>query len=130
MSALLPSDLQMFERFRIPAQLVIQAGVVRVSNEEAREKYGLVGSATMDMSGICFPYIDPLTGARHTCRVRRDNPESEKGKTKGKYLAPFGDRRHPYLVPGCGDLIQDVNIALVLVEAEKSTLALDRKSVV
>jgi hypothetical protein len=124
MSALLPSDLQMFERFRIPAQLVIQAGVVRVSNEEAREKYGLVGSATMDMSGICFPYIDPLTGARHTCRVRRDNPESEKGKTKGKYLAPFGDRRHPYLVPGCGDLIQDVNIALVLVEAEKSTLAL------
>jgi hypothetical protein len=116
--------LQCSSAFVSQRTCLYKPGVVRVSNEEAREKFGLVGSATMDMSGLCFPYNDPLTGSRHTCRVRRDNPEWEKGKEKGKYQAPFGDKRHLYLVPGCGDLIDDVNVPLVLSEAEKSTLAL------
>lgn len=124
MSELLPSDLAMFERLRIPADLIAQAGIVRVSDREAREKYGLVGPASMDMSGVCFGYIDPLTGVRHTCRVRRDNPDSEGGKARSKYVAPYGDKRHLYFVPGCGALVHDVSVPVVLIESEKAALSL------
>jgi hypothetical protein len=122
--ALLPRDLEMFAKIGVGTERLERAGIERVDNYTARYKYGLVGSSNMDMSGICFPYIDPLTGIRHTCRVRRDNFEIENGKPKGKYLSPYGDRRHLYFVPGCVELVEDRTVPIVFVEAEKSALAL------
>jgi hypothetical protein len=77
-----------------------------------------------DNGGIAFPYYDPLTGVRHTCRLRRDHPDFENGVEKKKYLAAFGDRRHLYMVRGCAEQVLDITVPVVLVEAEKSALAL------
>lgn len=48
----------------------------------------------------------------------------EDGKPVKKYLVPYGDCRHAYIVPGDYNLGQDPDVPVVLVEAEKSTLAL------
>jgi hypothetical protein len=116
------SDLSTFARLRIPIELLVLAGVERVTDPEAREKFGIAGSG--DMSGIVFPYLDACNGRRTTARVRRDNPEIEAGRTKRKYILPFGDRRHLYFPPGSADLLADPTIPIILVEAEKSSLAL------
>lgn len=77
------------------------------------------------MGGIVFPYFSPTDGVRRTCRVRRDHPEMENGKPKKKYVVPYGDRRHLYFVPGSAALgSDDPTVPVVLVEAEKSALAL------
>src|ERR1039458_209882 len=118
------SDLSMFERLGIPAELLIRAGVERVTDREARDKFGIKGSG--DMSGIAFPYIDPETmsnGRRRTyVRIRRDHPEFENGKPKKKYVAPYGDRKRLYFPP-IPELFGDATVPIVLVEAEKSSLA-------
>ena len=75
-SWLTPTDLAAFSCLRIPLDLLLLAGVQRVTDHEAREKYGIRGPATSDMSGIVFPYFNVATGARVTARVRRDNPET------------------------------------------------------
>ena len=116
------ADLQMFTRFNISQELLERAGVERVTDTEVREKYGI--TCPGDMSGIAFPYFSPLDGVRRTCRVRRDHPEMEGGKPKRKYVAGCGDHRHLYFVPGCAELLSDSNAPIVLVEAEKSALAL------
>lgn len=118
---LMPADLEMFRRLRIDPELLARAGIERVTDREARQKFGLNG--TGDNAGIVFPYVDAV-GIRRTCRLRRDHPDMEDGKPVKKYLAPYGDRRHAYLVPGDHPLGQDAAIPVVLVEAEKSTLAL------
>jgi len=112
----------MFAGLGIQPDLLNRARIERVTDSEAREKFGITGSG--DMRGIVFPYCDPLTGVRHTARVRRDHPEIENGKPKNKYLSPYGDRRHLYLVPGCSEQVKDGSTPVVLVEAEKSVLAL------
>ena len=119
---LTPEDLARFARLGINEELLAAAGVQRVTNREAREKYGITGHG--DMAGILFPYGSPLTGTRCTARLRRDNPEIEDGRPKNKYISAYGDRRHLYLVPGCADLVSDFTVPIVLVEAEKSALAL------
>jgi len=124
MSALASSDVAVFRHLRIDPDLVQRAGIERVTDEEARTKFGFRTSRTMDLSGILFPYLDPLTNRRHTARVRRDRPEIEDGKPKRKYLSPYGDKHHLYLVPGCAELVHDVSTPLVLVEAEKSALSI------
>lgn len=91
------SDLSTFERLGIPTALLVLAGVERVTDQVAREKYGI--TCPGDMSGIAFPYVDPLNGRRKTARVRRDNPEIEAGQPKRKYVSAFGDRRHLYFPP-------------------------------
>lgn len=115
-------DLEMFARFRIPLELIERAGIERVTDAEARVRYGIQGHG--DMAGIAYPYRDPVTGRRWTCRLRRDNPELEDGKPKRKYMSPWGDRRHLYFVPGTTELLADTGVPVVLVEAEKSALAL------
>jgi hypothetical protein len=112
----------MFRKLGIPPELPERAGVERVTDAEAREKYGITGNG--DMAGIVFPYRDPLTGVRCTARLRRDNPEIEDGKPKNKYLCPYGDRHHLYFPPGCAERVRDSTVPIVLVEAEKSALAL------
>jgi hypothetical protein len=116
------TDLRMFARLGIPSELLAHAGVERVTDREAREKYGIIGSG--DFSGIVFPYVDPRSGRRTTARVRRDNPEIEAEQPKRKYVSAFGDRRHLYFPPGSAELLADPAIPIILVEAEKSSLAL------
>jgi uncharacterized protein (DUF927 family) len=98
--------------------------VQRVTDGEAREKYGITGPATSDMSGIVFPYFSVATGARVTARLRRDNPEIEDGKEKNKYVSAYGDHKHLFFPPDAADKLQDPGTPIVLVEAEKSALAL------
>src|SRR5437667_12638648 len=119
---LTPADLAMFLRLGIPAELLNRAGIERVTDREARERFGIVGYG--DMSGIVFPYMDPMNGHRWTARVRRDNPEIEGRKPRNKYISAYGDRRHLYFPPGSAELMHDPAVPIVLVEAEKSALAL------
>ena len=115
-------DLAMFRKLGIGPELLTQAGVERVSDLEARDTYGTNGYG--DRAGLVFPYFDPVDGQRRTARLRRDNPEIEDGKPKNKYISAYGDRRHLYFVPGCSNLLDDHAVPIVLVEAEKSALAL------
>lgn len=116
------SDLSIFKRLGIPTEMLVLAGVERVTDQVAREKYGI--TCLGDMSGIAFPYVDPRDGRRKTARVRRDNPEIEAGQPKRKYVSAFGDRRHLYFPPECSQPLADPTIPIILVEAEKSSLAL------
>jgi uncharacterized protein (DUF927 family) len=76
------------------------------------------------MSGIVFPYFNVATGARVTARVRRDNPEIEDGKEKNKYMSAYGDHKHLFFPPGANDRLRESDSPIMLVEAEKSALAL------
>ena len=91
---------------------------------EARADYGIVASATADLSGIVFPYFSLVTGRRVSARLRRDNPEIEAGKEKNKYLSAYGDRKHLYPPPGAADKLRDADTPIVFVESEKGCLAL------
>ncbi len=122
MAELLQSDLEMFSRLGVSAELLERAGVERVTDAEARETFGIRGPGAMD--GILFPYFDPLSGARRTARVRRDLPEMEGGKPKNKYMSAWGDRRCLYFPPNPVPLINDAGVSVVLVEGEKSVLGL------
>ena len=119
---LTPADLATFSHLGITADLLNQARIERVTDRAAREEYGIVGYG--DMSGVVFPYMDPMTGHRWSARVRRDNPEMEGGKPRNKYISAYGDRRHLYFPPGSAELMHDPAVPIVLVEAEKSALAL------
>jgi putative DNA primase/helicase len=112
----------MFARLGIPAGLLAQAGVRRVTDSEARELFGIRGDG--DMTGIIFPYPDPSDGHRITARLRRDNPEIVDGELKRKYICSFGDRRILYFPPGAATLLADPSVWVVLVESEKAALAL------
>ncbi len=118
------ADFDAFGRLGIPEELLVQAHVQRVTDSEAREKYGITGPVSNDMSGIVFPYFSLATGARVTARLRRDNPEIEAGREKNKYISAYGDRKHLFFVPGASGTLQDADTPVVLVEAEKSALAL------
>jgi hypothetical protein len=123
-SKLTSADIEAFSRLGVPADLIARAGVERVTDHEARKKYGITGYGYGDRSGLVFPNFDPADGRRRTARLRRDNPEIEEGKPKNKYISAYGDRRHLYFVPGCDTLLRDATVPIVLVEAEKSALAL------
>ena len=58
------ADLAMFSRLGIPVELLSQAHIERVTDRDAREKYGIKGAG--DMGGIVFPYINPAEGRRWT----------------------------------------------------------------
>jgi putative DNA primase/helicase len=118
------SDLAMFSKIRVGPELLEQAKIVRVDDQEARELLAMNGTYG-NMGGILFPYISPKTGFRVSARVRRDCPEFEDGKPKRKYIGGYGDRRLLYVLPGTPeDLLNDPNTPIGFVEAEKSVLAL------
>jgi hypothetical protein len=119
-----PEDIAAFKRLGILPSLLTEAGIRRVSDVEARSDFGIKGSLSQDMSGIVFPYFSPVTGKRTTARVRRDHPEFEHGKPKNKYISPWGDARHLYFPPGAAEKLRKPDMAIALVEAEKSALAL------
>lgn len=117
-------DLAMFAKLRIPRELLAEARVRRVTDREAREDYGMQGPPSHDMSGVVYPYFSHVNGRRVTARVRRDNPEIENGRLQGKYISPYGDRRHLFVPPGTWAKLQSQETGIVLVESEKASLAL------
>jgi hypothetical protein len=116
-------DLADHEKLGITPELLDRAGVHRVDHQAGRQLL-CCGGRSGDMAGIAYPYVSPRLGRVVTHRVRRDHPEIDNGKPKGKYLCPAGGRRYLYFVPGVADLLDDVSVPVVLVEAEKSALAL------
>src|SRR5690348_9272021 len=121
---LTPVDIELFSRFRIPPDLVRRAGIFRVTDAKART-FGFQYWDSSNLAGLVFPYFDPNNGYRLTARLRRDQPDvDETGREKAKYTLPRGDNCHLYFPPGATDLLADPSVPVVVVEAEKSALAL------
>jgi hypothetical protein len=116
------ADLQLHVRLGIDADLLDQMQVRRVDDQTARDLLGLNGRRG-DLGGVLYPYILPGSTRPVTHRVRRDHPEFEGGKPKSKYLTGYGDRRHLYFATTDPTLLTDASVPAVLVEAEKSALA-------
>jgi Domain of unknown function (DUF3854) len=123
-NSLTTDDLKLFERFKIPLDLALRAGIFRVSDAEARNN-GFGHSTSSNLAGIVYPYYDPITGLQCTSRLRRDVPDFDaNGHAKSKYLPPFGDRHRLYFPPNSNTFLPDTNIPVLFVEAEKSAIAL------
>jgi hypothetical protein len=123
-SLLTPEDQAMFGRLGILPDLLAEARVKRVSDSEARNDFGIKGSPSMDMGGVIFPYYTPAVDHRVTARLRRDKPEMFGDKPQNKYISPWGDKRHLYFPPQAAEKLKVLYIPIVLVEAEKSVLAI------
>lgn len=124
---MMPADVAAFARYRISPQLLEAAGVKRVTDAEARQLLHLQPlPPERKLDGILFPYSWPQTGAPVYYRVRRDHPDVGKdNKPEAKYLCSNGgSRRSLYYPPGAKDLLRDESVPIMLVEAEKSALAL------
>lgn len=118
------SDKEMFSGFGVTDDLLERAGVHRVTDAEARRELGIHSDRVGDMAGIVFPYLSPANQQVWSQRLRRDNPEIDAdGKPKDKYLCPQGHNRL-YFAPGAGPLLTDLTTPVLIVEAEKSALAL------
>jgi putative DNA primase/helicase len=116
-------DVQMFAGIGVSVDLLEAAHIERVSDRDARERFGIQGPVSRDMSGLVFPYHSHIRGRRVTARLRRDNPEIENGRPKNKYVSSYGDGRHLYFPPDAWSKLQAQNTPIVLVESEKATLA-------
>ena len=92
------ADLETHARLGITPDLLHAAGVRRVTDAEARSV--LTSRHPGNLQGLCYPYVDPVTGRVLTYRVRRDHPEIEDGKPVDKYLSASGDRRRLYFRAG------------------------------
>ena len=113
------TDIQLFAGLRISPDLLASAGIARVTDKQAKESFGVRWAG--DAGGILFPY--KINGEYKTCRIRREFPEIANGKIESKYLSPYGDRRHVYVLSGYESLAADQKVSILLVEAEKSVLA-------
>lgn len=115
-----PEHAETLARLRIPPDMLEGAGVQSVADIEAREMLGLHGHHGADLGGILFPYRSPITGNRVGARIRLDHPLPNDG---GKYVCEPGCR-HLFFPPNVANLLSDVTVPAVIVEAEKSALAL------
>lgn len=121
------ADLANLARSYITPELVEAAGLRRYTSSAAATL--LSANPQRDCGGIAFPYRLPGESAIRLQRVRRDNPETERGldgnvKTVAKYLCPAGSQNLLYFPPGVHpDLLLDVSVPVVIVEGEKKTLA-------
>lgn len=109
---------QLIRRFQIPPELLELAGIRHGTDAEVRELLGMNGRAGQDLSGIIIPYRDPRDGRCLSHRVRLDTPAAD-----AKYLSEPGCR-YLFFPPVEGGELGDVSVRAVLVEAEKSALAL------
>jgi hypothetical protein len=96
------------------------AGVRSVTDAEARETLGINGQSTAELAGILFPYLSPITGERIGGRIRLDHLLPDDS---GKYISEPGCH-HLFFPPHVGNSLRDIRVPLVIVEAEKSALAL------
>jgi hypothetical protein len=117
------ADLELHRQLGIGIDLLIRQQVRRVTDRDARDLLNVSGKRG-DLSGIEYPYLDPHTGRRVTSRIRRDRPELEQGRPKAKYCSPFGDRKHLYFVTTDAPMLADTHVPVIVVEAEKSALAI------
>jgi putative DNA primase/helicase len=122
-ATLTPADLAAHRALGIDVDLLERLQVHRVDDAEARRLLACINRPG-DMAGIAYPYFLPWLGRTATYRVRRDRPEVEKGRPKHKYLSPVGGRPHLYFAVTDTDALADTTIPLVVVEAEKSVLAI------
>jgi putative DNA primase/helicase len=122
-SSLTPADVAMFKRLKAPFALVKEAGIRRVTDAEARRLPNIVARSNQNLQGIVFPYCNPKTGDIVTLRIRRDHPEMKDGKPENKYLCPKGGARSLFIHPRSVPKLKNTVIPVVLVEAEKSVLA-------
>ncbi len=121
-SQLSAKDIEAFSHLGIPEDLLELAHVQRVTDQEARDPFGILFDG--DLAGIIFPYY--IAGERVTSRLRRDHPEHDaEGKPQNKYISPFGDRRHLYVLPGYEARLENPQTIFLYVEAEKSVLAVE-----
>jgi hypothetical protein len=118
-------DLEALAARWIPPELAEQALLRRVDDREGGTILGRNGDGRY--SGILIPYVLPgQTGAREY-RVRRDHPDMEGGKPKGKYLSPPGKGNLIYFVPGIDPRwLDDVRLPIIVTEGEFKVLALWR----
>jgi hypothetical protein len=87
---LTPADLQLHAALGIPPQLLAEAGVRRVTHQEARRDCGIRYKSD-HLEGIWYPNHDPESDRIRGGRVRRDHPEVDhQGKPIAKYVAPRG----------------------------------------
>jgi DNA-binding transcriptional regulator YiaG len=106
-------------RLGITLETLKVAGVRSVTDGEGRETLGHNGHQGDDIGGILFPYLPPTDGARNGGRIRLDHPLPDGSK----YVMEQGCR-HLFFPPNVAPYLQDTNIPVVIVEAEKSALAL------
>ena len=115
-----PEHADQLARFRIPPEMLEAAGVRSVADADGRETLGLHGHQGADLGGILFPYLSPFTGGRVGGRIRLDHPLPGDG---GKYVSEPACG-HLFFPPHVAEFLHDTNIQVVIVEAEKSALAL------
>jgi hypothetical protein len=115
----------MFKKLRVSPELLAEAGVVRCNTKQA-ERLGFIAHPGADLAGILFPHSDE-SGVVKNARLRRDHPERDsEGKPENKYLyLPKAGHEHLlYWPPGARELLKDPATEILLVEAEKSALAI------
>src|SRR5262245_14341081 len=123
MPSLRPADLESFRAIGVDESVLHDAAVRRVTHTEAREICGIRDSSN-HLEGLSFPYTKPNDDSVLTYRVRRDRPEVDSnGKLLAKYVNTSG-RHHLYYLPGCRPALADTAAPAILVEAEKSVLAI------
>jgi len=105
-------------RFKIPRELLEAAGVRHGSDAQVRDLLGVHGRAGQNLEGVIFPYPDPRDGRVVGHRVRLDSPVEGQ-----RYLSEQGCR-HLFFPPIPAEWTSDTSVAVVVVEAEKSALAL------
>lgn len=96
----------------------------RVSHLDGRD---LLGNRRGDCAGLLIPYFLPDESKPHSYRIRRDNPELEGGKPKGKYLAPPGAGNRIYFPRGFDSAaMADAALDIIITEGECKAIALAR----
>jgi predicted P-loop ATPase len=111
---------ELLAKFRITTNLLNEARVQSVTDSETREALGLEnGFKGDDLSGLLFPYFDPIAQVRTGARVRLDRLTANNVK----YLME-PKCRHLFFAPDSSDLLKNIGVPVLFVEAEKSALAL------
>lgn len=110
---------ELSRRFRVPRELLDAAGVRYAPDAEVRELLGVHGRFGEDLSGIVFPYHDPRDRRIIGHRVRLASQVAHGPK----YLSEQGCRAF-FFPPISSTGLTDISVPAVIVEAEKSALAL------
>jgi len=119
-----PADLAALAAIGITKHLAVErAGLRRVTHTEARDHCGIQYRSD-HLEGLAIPYLNPDDDRVLAWRVRRDHPEVDRdGKSIAKYLSS-SDRKRLYFAPGCRPLLADTSVPVIIVEAEKSAIAI------
>ncbi|HEX5731564.1 MAG TPA: hypothetical protein VF131_01925 [Blastocatellia bacterium] len=111
----------------ITPELANEACLYRVDTITGAQETGHEPTATRNFAGIIFPYFHPLTGYERERALRRDEPDYEDDKAKGKYVGPPGRTNIFYVPVGVNrEWLKDKSIPIIFVEGEKKCLALWR----